>query len=53
MKSGKRSKLGKSVEKRAVLASTAMIDEARIRRDEMAKVASTGHDEIIGDADFK
>jgi hypothetical protein len=36
------------------LTSTALIQEARIRRDEMSKVAAMGgNDEIIGDADFK
>jgi hypothetical protein len=52
-KTGKRALL-KSAEKRAILTSTAVIQEARIRNKEMATVEQHGGtNEIIGDEDFK
>lgn len=54
IKSGKRSNLsGRTVEKRAVLYTTARINDARIEREAMEKIDAVGPNAMFGDDDFK
>lgn len=54
IKSGKRSNLsGKTVEKRAVIYTSARINDARIKRMVMEKIDAAGPNAMFGDDDFR
>ena len=53
IKTGKRASIGTSIEKRAILYSTAKITQARIKQVVMEKIDAEGRDAMFGDDDIK
>ena len=53
IKTGKRSHIGDSIKKRSILYTCACVEEARINRDHMERIDTTGDEAMFGDDDFK